>query len=201
MTKISDLFALKYGHSLELNRLHKSTKADAVNFVGRSAVNNGVTAKVSKIADVSPAAAGTLTVALNGQGGAGVAFVQPAPYYTAFHVMILSPKFAMTEKEKLWWAFCITANRFRYGFGRQANRTLKHLDLPDPKKIPDWVAGVDFGTQFSAILRELKEWSGRGGQIAKGTAIGSNLCQISDLFDVQYGTNLELLRLTKSADG
>jgi len=139
MPKINDLFRLDYGHSLELNRLEKSISADAVNFVGRAARNNGVTARVARISGISPTPAGTITVALNGQGGAGVAFLQPFPFYSGFHIMVLTPKKPMTDQEKLWWVMCITANRFRFGFGRQANRTLKDLNLPAPKEIPSWV--------------------------------------------------------------
>lgn len=139
MPKLNDLFYLGYGHSLELNRLVKSTSADAINFVGRAARNNGVTARVEPIPSMTPAPAGTITVALNGQGGAGVAFLQPYPFYSGFHIMVLTPKKHMTDQEKLWWVMCITANRFRFGFGRQANRTLKDLDLPSPKDTPSWV--------------------------------------------------------------
>ena len=123
MTKVSELFTLEYGHSLELNRLTVTDEPTSINFVSRTIRNNGVNAKVAPIPDVQPAKAGTITVALNGQGGAGEAFLQPFPYYTGFHVMILTAKSAMSDLEKLWWVRCITANRFRFGFGRQANKT------------------------------------------------------------------------------
>jgi hypothetical protein len=134
---------MEYGHSLELNRLEQLSGRDAVNFVGRAARNNGVTSKVAPISSIAPASAGTITVALNGQGGAGVAFLQPFPYYCGFHVMILTPRLPMTEQELLWWATCISANRFRFGFGRQANRTLKGLKLPAPTTTPSWVSKTD----------------------------------------------------------
>lgn len=143
MPKISDLFDLEYGHSLELNRLEKSEDADAINFVSRAARNNGVTARVKPVEGLTPSPAGTITVALNGQGGAGVAFLQPFPYYSGFHVMVLHPKTPMSDVEKLWWVTCITANRFRFGFGRQANRTLKDLVLPDVHAMPDWAKTAD----------------------------------------------------------
>lgn len=139
MTKVSELFTLEYGHSLELNRLTVTDEPTSINFVSRTIRNNGVNAKVAPIPDVQPAKAGTITVALNGQGGAGEAFLQPFPYYTGFHVMILTAKSAMSDLEKLWWVRCITANRFRFGFGRQANKTLAELALPSPNKIPNWV--------------------------------------------------------------
>lgn len=143
MTKVSDLFRLDYGHSLELNRLEPRSGAGAVAFVGRAARNNGVTTRVAPLPDIAPAPAGTISVALGGQGGAGVAFLQPRPYYCGRDVMILTAKEPMTEPEKLWWVACITLNRFRFGFGRQANRTLKDLDLPRPADMPTWVALID----------------------------------------------------------
>lgn len=143
MTVISDLFILQYGHSLELNRLVQSGAKDAVNFVSRTTKNNGVSARIQPIDGLAPAAAGTLSVALGGQGGAGETFLQPYPYYCGRDVMILTAKTPMSESEKLWWVTCITANRFRFGFGRQANRTLKDIVVPDPEAIPEWVFSTD----------------------------------------------------------
>lgn len=156
MPLISELFTLEYGHSLELNRLDLSSGADAVNFVGRAARNNGVTAKVSRIPNLAPAPAGTVTVALGGQGGAGIAFLQPFPYYCGRDIMILTPKSEMSEPEILWWVTCISANRFRFGFGRQANRTLKDLILPDPAKIPAWAWNANL-TQFEGCAAPQEE--------------------------------------------
>ena len=184
MPRINDLFTLDYGHSLELNRLEQSTTADAVNFVGRAARNNGVTARVSSIPDIKPALAGTISVALGGQGGAGVAFLQPRPYYCGRDVMILTAKKPMTEQEKLWWVTCITANRFRFGFGRQANRTRKDLNLPEPKDIPEWVETVDpdcyKGAELPAsaapiALRDVSIW---------------NAFVLNELFDIRKGQRL-----------
>lgn len=152
MPTINELFTLEYGHSLELNRLEQSTDPEAVNFVGRAARNNGITAKVSLLPRLAPAPAGTVTVALGGQGGAGVAFLQPFPYYCGRDVMILTPKAEMNAQEILWWVTCITANRFRFGFGRQANRTLKNLLLPEPADMPVWVRDADF-SQFDGCSK------------------------------------------------
>ena len=60
--------------------------------------------------------------------------------------MVLTAKQPMSDTEKLWWVMCITANRFRFGFGRQANRTLKDLDLPDASSMPSWVDSTDVST-------------------------------------------------------
>ena len=184
MPTISELFTLAYGHSLELNRLEQFAGPDAVNFVSRAARNNGVTAKVRPIPSVAPAPAGTLTVALNGQGGAGVAFLQPFPYYCGFHVMVLTPKQPMTEQEKLWWAMCITANRFRFGFGRQANRTLKDLALPDPSSIPFWVGSMDPDRYKGA------DSPAQSGTVALSDRGMWKAFVLQDLFDIRKGQRL-----------
>lgn len=184
MPKINDLFTLDYGHSLELNRLEQSTALAAVNFVGRAARNNGVTARVKQIPGVVPTPASTITVALNGQGGAGVAFLQPFPFYSGFHVMILTPKKPMTEQEKLWWVMCITANRFRFGFGRQANRTLKDLNLPSLKSMPAWVKATNtdcFKDTDLPVSNEKVELS----DTAKWKPFA-----LQDLFDIRKGQRL-----------
>jgi hypothetical protein len=182
--KINDLFILEYGHSLELNRLDQSNGSDAVNFVGRAARNNGVTARVNAIAGLAPAAGGTISVALGGQGGAGVAFLQPKPYYCGRDVMILTPKKPMMEQEKLWWVMCITANRFRFGFGRQANRTLKDLDLPPLKGIPAWVKTTDTdrykGSELPASAKEVE---------LSDTETWKHFA-LQDLFDIRKGQRL-----------
>jgi hypothetical protein len=47
----------------------------------------------------------------------------------------------MTNDELLFYCCCIRANRFRYSYGRQANRTLKQLMVPAMSAIPRWVYG------------------------------------------------------------
>lgn len=198
MLKVSDLFELRYGHSLELNALEKSEGPSAINFVGRAARNNGVTAQVKRLSGVAPALAGTITVALGGQGGAGVAFLQPKPYYCGRDVMILTAKSKMSDQQKLWWATCITANRFRFGFGRQANRTLKDIMLPS--KIPNWVPVVDFKNQFSRVLADISALSVPAPK-SSPLDLGCERSRVSDIFDVSYGSSLELNRLERSVDG
>jgi Type I restriction modification DNA specificity domain len=182
--KISNLFTLIYGHSLELNRLDQSTAIEAINFVGRAARNNGITARVSPISDLAPAAAGTISVALGGQGGAGVAFLQPSPYYCGRDVMILTPKTLMTEQKKLWWVTCITANRYRFGFGRQANRTLKDLNLPSPKDTPVWVEATSTDRYKGAELPASEVTFG-----LRDSACWSAF-SLQDLFDIRKGQRL-----------
>lgn len=134
--RLDSLFDLRYGHSLELNALRQVRAPDGVNFVSRAMGNNGVTARVE--VDAKPAGAGELSVALGGNGVLST-FVQPEPFVCGRDVMILSSRDPnMTTVEKLWWARCIWENRYRFSYGRQANRTLGSLLVP--KHTPSWVA-------------------------------------------------------------
>lgn len=133
--KLGDLFDPRYGHSLELNRLRQVEPPAGVNYVSRAMGNNGVTARVDVAAE--PAMPGELSVALGGNGVLST-FVQPEPFVCGRDVMILRPRDPdMSLQEKLWWATCIWENRYRFSYGRQANRTLADLDLPEP--VPEWV--------------------------------------------------------------
>lgn len=117
---VGDLFNIRYGHSLELNRQVRVEPPEGVDFVGRAARNNGVTARVALPQGVEPGEPGEITVALGGQGGAMAAFVQQSEFICGRDVAILTAKDqAMTLAEKLWWCTCLWANHYRYGFGRK----------------------------------------------------------------------------------
>ena len=138
MTRVRDLFVVSYGHSLELNRLTRSSANDAINFVSRTAKNNGVSARVERIEGVEPAPGGLLSVALGGT--VLETFLQPTPFYCGRDVAILTPILAMTLAERLYWVAAIRANQYRYNYGRQANRTLADLELP--AALPDFVTAA-----------------------------------------------------------
>lgn len=58
----------------------------------------------------------------------------------------------MSLDMKLFYCLCIEANRFRYStYGREANRTLKNLLVPNLTSLPDWIQGC-----VSKAVQELK---------------------------------------------
>lgn len=137
--KLSKLFDLSYGSKLDYNKLIVCEKydRDTFNFVSRSSQNLGIVGMIKKISNKEPYPAGLITVTLGGTYLLS-SFVQPMPFYTAQNVMVLIPKEIMSFEEKIFYCLCISKNRFKYSaFGREANRTLKNLELPD--KIPDFV--------------------------------------------------------------
>lgn len=146
--KLNEIFDLFQGNSLELLNMNPSDCDSGINFVSRASTNNGVTAQVEILTDIKPFEVGLLTVALSGNGVCS-AFVQNKPFYTAYHVMVLSPKQHMSIIEKMFYARCIKMNAYKYSWGRQANKTLKDIELPD--EIPEWVYKVDLENYYKAI--------------------------------------------------
>lgn len=148
LIKLSDIFDIKYGNSLELNSMELNQ--GGVSFVSRTSKNNGIAAKVKLVKDISSFQSGNITVAVS--GSVMEAFLQPKPFYTAYHVMILASKNLMTDQEKLYYCACLRANKYRYSYGRQANKTLANLMVP--KYCPDYIYEKDY---ICNIVKETKK--------------------------------------------
>lgn len=183
--KVSELFEVRYGQSLELNRLTHVLAPEGINFVSRAMTNNGVTARVALPSGLEPGAAGEVSVALGGNGVLS-SFVQPEPFVCGRDVAILkSIDPDMTLEEKLWWCRCILANKYRFSYGRQANRTLPNLNLPDA--VPEFVRNTkapEFG--------QVREPIGAPAELPPVELWGR--WQLDALFDLQKGK-----RLTKAS--
>ncbi len=142
MAKVSDLFDVQYGHSLELNRLPRAAFGEGIAFVSRKVGGNGISAWVQEVPGQIPAPAGELTCALSGNGVL-TTHLQEQPYYTGFHVARLISHVPMTKAQLLFYSMCIKANRYRYSYGRQANRSLKEIEVPGLDTLPTYVQTVD----------------------------------------------------------
>ena len=130
LVKISDLYNIKYGNSIELINLVQCNSNDknAVPFVSRTENNNGISAFVEEELLIDKNPAHTLSVAVG--GSVLSTFYQPLPFYTGFHILVLEPKVKMSVLEMLFYAKCISRNKYKYNYGRQANRTLKDILIP-----------------------------------------------------------------------
>lgn len=173
--KISDLFVLHQGNGFELYNMNLSDNS-GINFVSRTAQNNGVVAQVDREETKIPFPAGYITVALG--GSVLSSFVQIKPFYTAFHIMVLEPKREMTFSEKLYYCMCIQNNAYRYSYGRQANKTLKNIVIPDV--VPEWVQQTEIvplttKNDMQKIELGVKAWRNY---------------QLKDLFDFVKGKRL-----------
>lgn len=137
---ISELFEVRYGINIDLNKCEETDEADqeAVNYVSRTSENNGVTARVKLIEGKEPQVAGLITCA--GGGSVLSTFLQEEPFYSGRDLYLLIPKYSMSRRAKLFIITVIEANKYRYNYGRQANITLPNLELNLPTKgsCPDW---------------------------------------------------------------
>jgi hypothetical protein len=79
-------------------------------------------------------------------------FVQSEDFYIAHQIAVLYPKEEMSLAEKLFYCVAIETNRYRFNYGRQADRTLKDLKLPSRDEVPDWVE-----PNFEEVLSGFKE--------------------------------------------
>ena len=134
MIKLSELFDITYGTKFDWNKMIE--EKDGIAFVSRTSKNNGVVGFVERYNDTEPYESGLITVSL---GGTYVlsAFVQTNEFYTGQNVAVLFPKCEMDIVTKLFYCYCISKNRYRYSaFGREANKTLKDLLVPNLEDIP-----------------------------------------------------------------
>lgn len=135
LVSVSSIFDVRYGVNMELNALELDP--DGINFVSRTARNNGVSARVRRLPNIEPLSAGLLTVA--GGGSVLETFVQPEPFYSGRDLYYLVPPLDMSLEEKLYYCMTIRENRYRFNYGRQANRTLRDIKIPSRKSVPGWV--------------------------------------------------------------
>jgi hypothetical protein len=136
---VHELFDVKYGVNLELNKL--VLDPDGINFVSRTAKNNGVSARVKAIPSLIPNPPRTISVA--GGGSVMESFLQTEPYYSGRDLYYLLPKENLKDMELLYYCACLRANKYRFNYGRQANRTLKELLIPLRSEIPHWINESD----------------------------------------------------------
>ncbi len=140
MIELQEIFDVSYGNKFDLNKMVKSEFG--INFIGRTAKNNGTTAVVEEIANVTPYSSGCITVALG--GSVLSSFLQPKAFYTGQNVAVLEAKSDMTDAEKLFYCHSIQSNAYRFSTcGREANRFLRALLLPSFDEIPAWVKQTD----------------------------------------------------------
>lgn len=84
----------------------------------------------------------TVFVSTNGQGSHSYAYVSPFDFVPNSDVAVLLPKKDMSLKEKIFYAMCITRNRYRFSYGRKPKGDkLANINLPDT--IPDWVEKIE----------------------------------------------------------
>jgi len=138
MIPLNQYFDVVYGANLEL--VHLVSDPKGINFVARTSENNGVVARVKVIPDIKPNPANTISVSAG--GSVMESFLQKEPYYSGRDLFYLKPKIKLSDKQLLYYCMCLKANKFKFNYGRQANKTLPELKIPSIDEIPAWVETV-----------------------------------------------------------
>jgi hypothetical protein len=132
MATIKDIFDVWYGVNLEV--VNSTVKEKGVPFVSRQSINNGVVCYVAPIEGVKPNPAHTLSIAVS--GSVLSTFYHDYEYYSGRDVYVAKPKAPMTKEEMLYYAYVIEQNKYRYNYGRGANRTFRDIEVPDRNEVP-----------------------------------------------------------------
>ena len=152
------LFEIDMGNSFD--KIKMTDKDPTINFVGRSHINNGVTAQVDKINGIQPYKAGELTLALGGEY-LGSCFVQQKDFYTSQNVVVLRPKLNITFNQKQFIATMIfKEGRRKYkAFIDELNRHIKtdfsfYLPVVKNTNKIDWEYIDNVMSQYSSNVEQ-----------------------------------------------
>lgn len=139
LIKLSEIFDRKMGTDLELCRLEKVDvlEESSINFVSRTSKNNGVSATVKRIEGITPSPSHSISVPCG--GSVLETFYQSKPFYSGRDLYCLIPKIELSPREMMFYAYIIRQNKYKYNYGRQANRTFMSLLVPSKEEIPSWV--------------------------------------------------------------
>lgn len=177
---LNKIFNIKYGNQFDFNKMTLSE--NGINFISRSTSNLGVISKVEPIKGKLPFTSGCITVTLGGTYLLS-SFIQPEEFYTAQNIKILEPIVNLSFNEKLFYCKCIEANRFKYtSHGREANKTLDTLMVPDLTELPKWLNKIDNDRLLSnKSVNDLK---------IKLNIVNWKKFKYKNLFDIKKGKRL-----------
>ena len=146
--RLDSIFDITYGSQLDLNKCHKCERPEGYNFVNRSSVNSGVSARIYAPKGKFPFPSGSLTSAMG--GSVLSTFVQQEEFFTGQNVKVLIPKSDLSLAQKLYYCACIEQNRYRFStFGREANATFDSLLVPEVADLPSVLETLDVSGRFS----------------------------------------------------
>lgn len=185
MIPITQYFDVIYGTSLEL--VHLVLDPKGINFVARTAGNNGIVARVKVVPNIKPNPANTISVSAG--GSVMESFLQKEPYYSGRDVFYLQPKIELSDKQLLYYCMCLRANRFKFSYNRQANKTLREFNIPSIGEMPKWVETVSIPSK-----PKIGSFTKKAIRLDIGTWRWFSIGSIFD--DIQIARSIDLNKLT-----
>lgn len=126
---LTELFTLERGKGPTLD--WAETNAGKTPLITASKFNNGISAYVQEASDFPTYSKGKLTILAVGTD-VGTCFYQGRNFLCSSNVVICTPKFEMSQEVGIYIATLITANKFRFQYGRifSGERMKLKLTLP-----------------------------------------------------------------------
>lgn len=120
---LADIAKLDNGNKMDKNKMTR--KNPSVNFVSRTALNNGISDYVDKIKDIEPFPAGCITLAFG--GSVGSCFLQEEPFYTGQNVGVITLPKNITTEMKLYFITALEkkCKLYFHAFGNEINKHFK----------------------------------------------------------------------------
>lgn len=144
MVPLIDIFDVWYGVNLEV--VNSEVVSVGIPFVSRQSVNNGVVCHVKKMDDVEPNPSHTLSIAVS--GSVLSTFYHDYEYYSGRDIYVAKPKIKLTKEEMLYYCYVIEQNKYRYNYGRGANKTFRSILVPSKDEIPKYVRTKEAEIRF-----------------------------------------------------
>lgn len=144
MILLSSLFNDVSGISKSSIKIHsEKVSNEYVKFIRPSKTYRGTFdgyVKLGDVPEVKVFPSDTIYVSTDGQGSHSYAYVSSFDFVPNSNVVVLIPKQELDLVQKYYYARCITANRYRFSYGRKPKgKKLKKILLPDANEIPKWV--------------------------------------------------------------
>jgi len=198
--KISDLFTIESGISGANLKIYPEQTENTVAFIRPAKTQQRTLSGWINRNDVLSThiyPSGTLFVSTNGEGSHTYSYVSRFEFVPNSDVSILIPKKSISINEKIFYASCITLNRPKFSYGRKPKgQRLANIEIPDA--CPSWVNSGNLDVSFETPNTISNNQRNNKSSLH---IVESNICTIDDIFEVVYGTNLELVRLEKDPLG
>jgi hypothetical protein len=137
--------------------------------------------------------AGTLFVSTDGEGSHTFAYVSDFEFVPNSNVSVLIPKTQMSLLEKIYFAQCITLNRWKFSYGRKPKgKRLANIELPE--RMPESFNRVDI-KKYANISKQMDAlFDLPNKKTTSAYSSDTELVPLDELFSVHYGVNMELYK-------
>lgn len=136
---------------------------------------------------------GTIYISTDGEGSHSYSYVSCFEFVPNSNVIALVPKIELSLVEKLFYANCITSNRFKFSYSRKPKKNrIKDLLIPSKDSIPSFVYNKKIKTiSKEALINKKFELNTKNW--------GKFL--LSDFFNISGTKTTTIKNLQKSGDG